>query len=70
MGVAHYPTNPLSFERASHTLLHVIEDRLESLLEVGLELFNVRTVVDKILSHSCPSSLMFDGLLFGLPAVE
>lgn len=46
---------PLGFERAAHVLFHVIEDRLESSLEVGLHLFNVGTVADKILSRPCPS---------------
>ena len=57
MGVAHHKPDPLGFERAAHVLFHIIEDRLEVSLEVGLHLFNVRTVVDKILSHCCTSSL-------------
>jgi len=49
MGVAYHLPDPLSFERAAHMLFHIIEDGIKSPIEVGLLLFNVRTVADKIL---------------------
>ena len=53
MGVAHHKPDSLGFERAAHVLFHVVEDGLKASIEVGLDLFNVRTVADKILSHCC-----------------
>src|SRR6185369_624332 len=58
MSVAHYKPDSLGFERAAHVLLHVVEDCLKASIEVGLDLFNVRTVADKSLSHYCPSSFV------------
>lgn len=55
MGIAHHQPNPLGFEGAAHVLLHVIEDLLKGPLEIGLLLFNVRTVTHKFLSHCCHS---------------
>src|SRR5258706_10119995 len=55
MGVAHHKPDPLGFERAAHVLFHVIEDLLQASFEIRLNLFNVRTVTHKILSHCCYS---------------
>src|SRR5262245_38436146 len=57
MGVAHHKPDSFGFDRAAHVLFHVIEHHLEASLEVGLDLFNVSTVADKILSHCCPPYL-------------
>src|SRR5262245_4415292 len=68
MGVAHHTPNPLGLERAAHMLFHRIENRLEASLEVGLDLFNVRTVAYKILGHCCPPPLCSTAFLFGSSA--
>ena len=60
MRVAHHKPDPLGFERAAHVLLHVIEDLLQGPIEIGLLLFNVRTVTHKFLSHCCHSFQAYD----------
>ena len=49
---AHKP-DPLGFERAAHVLFHVIEDLLQRLIEIGLVLFDGRTVTHEWLNHYC-----------------
>jgi hypothetical protein len=34
---------------------HTIEDRQKGLFEIGLDVFNVRTVTHKFLTHCCHS---------------
>jgi hypothetical protein len=53
MGVAHHKPDPLGFERAAHVLFHVIENLLQGSFEIGLALFDGRTVTHESLSHSC-----------------